>query len=52
MTSQLGTPREGVMNIAASFRLVMKPRYIDLKRKKAKLVKMMLASFAIAPENL
>jgi hypothetical protein len=28
MTGQLGTPREGVMNIAASFPSVMKPRFI------------------------
>jgi hypothetical protein len=29
MTGQLGTPREGVMNIAASFPSVMKPRYVN-----------------------
>jgi hypothetical protein len=29
MTGQLETPREGVMNIAASFLSVMKPRYIN-----------------------
>jgi hypothetical protein len=29
MTGQLGTPREGVMNIAASFFSVMKPRYVN-----------------------
>jgi hypothetical protein len=29
MTDQLETPREGVMNIAASFSSVMKPRYIN-----------------------
>jgi hypothetical protein len=29
MTGQLGTPREGVMNIAAIFPSVMKPRYIN-----------------------
>jgi hypothetical protein len=29
MTGQLGTPGEGVMSIAASFPLVMKPRYIN-----------------------
>jgi hypothetical protein len=33
MTGQLGTPREGVMNIAASFPLVMKPRFINLVEK-------------------
>jgi hypothetical protein len=27
MTGQLGSPREGVMNIAASFLSVMKPRF-------------------------
>jgi hypothetical protein len=34
MTGQLETPREGLMNIAASFPSVIKPRYIDPKRKK------------------
>jgi hypothetical protein len=29
MTGQLGTPREGVMNIAASFPSVMKLRYVN-----------------------
>jgi hypothetical protein len=29
MTGQLGTPREGVMSIAASFPSVMKQRYIN-----------------------
>jgi hypothetical protein len=29
MTGQLETPREGVMNIAASFPSVMKPRYVN-----------------------
>jgi hypothetical protein len=29
MTGQLGTPREGVMNIAASFPSVMKPRHVN-----------------------
>jgi hypothetical protein len=29
MTGQLGIPREGVMNIAASFPSVMKPRYVN-----------------------
>jgi hypothetical protein len=33
MTGQLETPREGVMNIAASFPSVMKPRYINLVGK-------------------
>jgi hypothetical protein len=27
MTGQLGTPRKGLMNIAASFPSVMKPRF-------------------------
>jgi hypothetical protein len=29
MTGQLGTSREGVINIAASFPSVMKPRYAN-----------------------
>jgi hypothetical protein len=33
MTGQLETPREGLMNIAASFPLVMKPRYVNLVGK-------------------
>jgi hypothetical protein len=33
MAGQLKTPREGVMNIAASFPSVMKPRYINLVGK-------------------
>jgi hypothetical protein len=34
MTGQLGTPREGLMNIAASFPLVMKPR-LSIQLEKA-----------------
>jgi hypothetical protein len=34
MTGQLETPREGVMNIAASFPSVMKPRYVNLVGKR------------------
>jgi hypothetical protein len=33
-TVQLGTPREGMMNIAARFSLSKKPRYVDQERKK------------------
>jgi hypothetical protein len=33
MTGQLGTPREGVMNIAASFPSAMKPSYVNLVGK-------------------
>jgi hypothetical protein len=33
MISQLETPKEGLMNIAASFPSVMKPRYINLVGK-------------------
>jgi hypothetical protein len=51
MTGQLETPREGLMNIAASFPSVMKPRYVN-PVEKAKLKKVMLASFATAPDNL
>jgi hypothetical protein len=29
MTNQLGTPREGMMSIAASFYLRKKPRFIE-----------------------
>jgi hypothetical protein len=34
MTGQLGTPREGVKNIAVSFPSVMKPRYVNPVEKK------------------
>jgi hypothetical protein len=33
MIGQLETPREGLMNIAASFPSVMKPRYVNPVRK-------------------
>jgi hypothetical protein len=61
MTDQLETPREGVMSIAASLPLVMKPRYIKPVGERTKLKKVLLASFTIAsfttlctmaPENL
>jgi hypothetical protein len=43
MTGQLGTPREGVMNIAASFPSVMKLRYVNPVGK-SQTQKVMLAS--------
>jgi hypothetical protein len=33
MTGQLGTPREGLMNIAASFSLRKKPRFVESGKK-------------------
>jgi hypothetical protein len=42
---------EGMMSIAASFSLSKKPRFI-VSRKKPILQKVMLASFAIALDNL
>jgi hypothetical protein len=51
MTDPLGTPREGVMSTAANFSLNKKPRFIE-PVKKAKLQKVMPASFATAPDNL
>jgi hypothetical protein len=51
MTGQLETPRKGLMNIAASFPSVMKPR-LSIQLEKTKLKKVMLASFATAPDNL
>jgi hypothetical protein len=45
MTDQLGTPREGVMSIAASLPLVIKPRFIKPVGERTKLQKVMLASF-------
>jgi hypothetical protein len=44
MTGQLETPREGLMNTGESFPSVMKPRFIDPKRKKPIRLKVMLAS--------
>jgi hypothetical protein len=56
MTDQLGTPREGVMSIAASIPSVMKPRYIEPVGERTKLKKVMLASFVTlrirAPDQL
>jgi hypothetical protein len=56
MTDQLGTPREGVMSIAASLPSVMKPRFIEPVGERTKLQKVMLASFVtlrtMAPEIL
>jgi hypothetical protein len=52
MTGQLKTPRKGLMNTTASFSLVMKPRFNRPKRKKSIRLKVMLASFATAPDNL
>jgi hypothetical protein len=45
MTDQLGTPREGVMSIAASLPSVMKPRFIEPVGERTKLKKVILASF-------
>jgi hypothetical protein len=45
MTDQLGTPREGMMSIAASLPSVVKPRYIEPVGERTKLQKVMLASF-------
>jgi hypothetical protein len=43
---------EGMMNIAASFSLSKKPRFNRTSRKRPILLKVMLASFAIALDNL
>jgi hypothetical protein len=51
MTGQLETPREGLMNIAASFPSVRNQGY-QSSRKKPILQKVMLASFATALDNL
>jgi hypothetical protein len=49
----VGKPQEeGMMNIAASFSLSKKPRFYRSSRKKPILLKVMLASFATAPDNL
>jgi hypothetical protein len=49
----VGKPQEeGMMNIAASFSLSKKPRFCRSSRKKPILLKVMLASFATAPDNL
>jgi hypothetical protein len=49
----VGKPQEeGMMNIAASFSLSKKPRFNRTSRKKPILLKVVLASFAAAPDNL
>jgi hypothetical protein len=49
----VGKPQEeGMMNIATSFSLSKKPRFNRSSRKKPILQKVMLASFATAPDNL
>jgi hypothetical protein len=49
----VGKPQEeGMMNIAASFSLIKKPRFYRSSRKKPILLKVMLSSFATAPDNL
>jgi hypothetical protein len=49
----VGKPQEKVlMNIAASFPSVKKPRYVDQEKKQTIRLKVMLTSFAIAPDNL
>jgi hypothetical protein len=45
MTDQLGTPREGMMSIAASPPSVVKPRFIEPIGERTKLQKVILASF-------
>jgi hypothetical protein len=45
MTDQLGTPREGMMSIAASLPSVVKPRIIEPVGERTKLQKVLLASF-------
>jgi hypothetical protein len=56
MTDQLETPREDVMNTAASLPSVMKPRFIDPVGERTKLQKVLIASFVtlrtMAPEIL
>jgi hypothetical protein len=56
MTTQLGTPREGVMSTAASLPSVVKPRFIEPVGERTKLQKVMLSSFVtlqtMAPEIL
>jgi hypothetical protein len=56
MTDQLGTPREGIMSIAASLLSVVKPRYIEPIGERTKLQKVMLTSFMTlrtrAPDKL
>jgi hypothetical protein len=49
----VGKPQEkGLINIAASFFLSKKPRFYRSSRKKPILLKVMLASFATALDNL
>jgi hypothetical protein len=51
ITTQLGTPRGRYAEYSSKFSLSKKPRFI-VSRKKLILQKVMLASFATAPDNL
>jgi hypothetical protein len=51
MTTQLGTPRGRYDEYSSKFSLSKKLRFI-VQEEEAKLQKVMLASFATAPDNL
>jgi hypothetical protein len=52
MTAQLGTPRGRYDEHSNKSSLSMKPRFIELVGERTNFQRLMLASFAIAPDNL
>jgi hypothetical protein len=52
MTAQLETPREGYDEHNSKSSLSVKPRFIEPVGERTNFQRLMLASFAIAPDNL
>jgi hypothetical protein len=52
MTAQLETPREGYDEHSSKSSLSVKPRFIEPIGERTNFRKLMLASFATAPDNL
>jgi hypothetical protein len=52
MTAQLGTPRGRYDEHSSKSSLSMKPRFIEPVGERTNFQRLMLASFAIAPDNL
>jgi hypothetical protein len=52
MTAQLETPREGYDEHSSKSSLSMKPRFIELVGERTNFRRLMLASFATAPNNI
>jgi hypothetical protein len=52
MTAQLGTPRGRYDEYSSKYSLSMKPRFIEPVGERTNFRRLMLAGFAIAPDNL